>query len=171
MLEFVRRVHIEYEQPVRIQVVVDMPECAPQLAVSRQVVETVKTAYSRVDRAVQLEVGDILPYQQDVVTKITLCGRVESVPRLGEHILGQVDADKVVAAAGKLDCQAAGTAREVEQRHRLFGHEAELTLDVVGNRGIVDLRVQPVIYGGERRVYFAGGIPAHLRSSRSSTVI
>lgn len=64
--EFVRRVHIEQEQPAGIKVVVHGSETGGKVAVAEKIVQAVQTADNRADRSVQFERAHILLQKQHV---------------------------------------------------------------------------------------------------------
>ena len=131
-----------------------------------QVIETVKAADNRVDRAVKLKLRHILSYEQDLVRE-SVCVALE--PRLGQHFLGDVDPGHVIPARGELNSQRTGTAGEVEHTLGLLrGELFELPLDMIRNLHVIDA-VQPVVH---RREGSVRSIRTHLlRSSLSRTVM
>ena len=99
----------------------------------RDVVEGIKGRYRCPDGAVEIQLEQILPEQQQAAGKPQLLGLI---PHHAEHLLRLVDADHIVACLRQHQGQFPGAAAKV-------GYNA--VMDAVGFQLCMDLAVQGIV--------------------------
>ena len=139
--ELLRGVDVKEEEAAGHEEGVHPPEGPGQLFGAGDVVDAVQAAHAGVDSAVEIQL------LHGLMQKDRLDGACAPafLRRLGQHLLGQVGADHLIAPLRQDTGQAPGAAGQIQ--HRADGQPAagEVLLQIVGPAGIVHVGGKGVV--------------------------